>query len=386
MAETVIPFIPKDFQSLTANFINDFVALLNQRTPRPRITDFNVGGVARTLGEAVMIVLAEFEYRTYVGIRNSIPIAAFKAFGFDAFPPLRASGLVTFSLDESLVSDLFIEKGTIVGAEDERTYETTEDGSLLGGTTSIIIPVRATAPGSKGNSPAETIIILVAANSLLSSVINASAMTGGEDAESVESQAARFRLYVSTLTRGVIDAIIVGGMKANIKDVGGEIIEQVEKVYVSEDFLRTVGPIGYFTVYIDNGSATASDELVAEAQKIIDGYIDDDGMRVPGYRVAGTIATVGKAVPRLSSFVATVKMVSGKYFSSVYELAIEQLIDTSVRSHTLGQTLYVTTLIRDVLVGVPDVETITFSDPIEASIVPESNERITPSVITITEA
>lgn len=382
---TVIPFVPKDFQTLTENFIVDFIALLNQRDPRPKITDFNVGGVARTLAEAIMVVLAEYEYRTFVGIRNSIPIAAFAAFGFDALPALRASGLVTFSIDAPLAQDIVIASGSIVGTEDGRTYETTEDGTLLGGTTSVIISVRATSPGATGNSPTGTLTELVSVNTLISTATNASAITGGEDAESVEKQTARFQLYVSTLTRGVVDSLIVGATSANIKDIDGNIVEQVEKAYVSEDFLKTIGPIGYFTIYIDNGSATASDELVIEAQKIIDGYVADDGTRVAGYRVGGVIATVGKAIPKLSIFTATVKMKAGKIFSDA-KTAIEDAIDASVRLHTLGQTLYVTTLIRDVLVNVLDVETITFIDPADGFIAPEPNERITPSAISITEA
>jgi len=95
-----------------------------------------------------------------------------------------ATGIVTFSVDEAAGADITIPEGTVVGTEDESIlFETSEEGTLLEEGTSVDIPVIAQEKGVDGNVSGGSISALLSSISEIDSIINASAMTGGGDAE-----------------------------------------------------------------------------------------------------------------------------------------------------------------------------------------------------------
>ncbi|ADN36212.1 Baseplate J family protein [Methanolacinia petrolearia DSM 11571] len=97
---------------------------------------------------------------------------------------LKASGVVTFSVNEAIETDIKIPSGTIVGTADESIlFETPEDVILYAGEMSVDVPVVAQEAGSDGNVSGGTITKLVTSMSEIDSITNSSAITGGGDAE-----------------------------------------------------------------------------------------------------------------------------------------------------------------------------------------------------------
>lgn len=120
---------------------------------------------------------------------------------------IKASGNVTFSVNEASGSDIDIPSGTIVGTSDESIlFETSEGAVLSAGETSVDVPVVAKEAGSDSNVSGGTITKLVTSMSAIDSITNASAITGGGDAETD----AKMRIRVMTMkptAKGTVSAL-----------------------------------------------------------------------------------------------------------------------------------------------------------------------------------
>ena len=123
---------------------------------------------------------------------------------------LNASGIVTFSVDEAKESDIGISSGTIVGTADESIlFKTSEDAVLYAGETSVDVPVVAQEAGSDGNVSGGTITKLVTSMSEIDSITNASALTGGGDAETDAKLRTR-AMTMKPTAKGTVSALESG--------------------------------------------------------------------------------------------------------------------------------------------------------------------------------
>lgn len=122
-------FNVKNFNLITASMIN---WMANNQT---KITDFNKGGVARTLLETVALEIEELYFRVYQALGNSIAESVYTAFDFPKIPPVRATGTLQFFKRSPGNSDVTIPLGTGVQTEDGKRYTTTEAGILRGSRT-----------------------------------------------------------------------------------------------------------------------------------------------------------------------------------------------------------------------------------------------------------
>jgi len=120
---------------------------------------------------------------------------------------LKASGIVTFSVGEAKESDIEIPSGTIVGTADQSIlFETSEAVILYAGETSVDVPVAAQVAGSDGNVSGGSITRLVTSMSVIDSITNASALTGGGDSETD----AKLRIRAMTMkptAKGTVSAL-----------------------------------------------------------------------------------------------------------------------------------------------------------------------------------
>ena len=82
----------KDFVSISAGSIN------HARAVTDKVTDWAPGSVARTLIEAPAVEIEELYLQMFLGLRDAIPVATFKSFGFEKLPAARAQGWVTVYL------------------------------------------------------------------------------------------------------------------------------------------------------------------------------------------------------------------------------------------------------------------------------------------------
>lgn len=80
----------KKFDSIIASMVNWLSSATN------KITDFNVGSVARTMLEAVAIELEELYYQLLKAVEEAIEEAIYRTFNFPRNPSERATGNVTF--------------------------------------------------------------------------------------------------------------------------------------------------------------------------------------------------------------------------------------------------------------------------------------------------
>lgn len=108
------------------------------------------------------------------------------------------------------------------------------------------------------------------------------------EGETFQERKARFARYVQSLSRATVNAIEAGAQTTVRLDGAGAIVERVVLAKTHEPFEDDVGqPVGFTFCYIHNGVSATTAALVTLAQEIIDGYIDDGGNPVPGWKGAG---------------------------------------------------------------------------------------------------
>jgi len=282
----------KHFEQISASMMNLMASV------QASITDFNIGSVNRTLLEAVALELEEIYYRTYAGILDGIPAGVYDAFGYGRLPAAPAIGNVTFSRDIAAAQAYNIAAGTIITTSTGIRFATTVNAQLLAGSVGISVPIAAEISGTAGNVAANSITLFTSAILGIDTVTNPAGTSGGVDDETADAQQIRFAEFIVSLARSPVNGIEAGAKTAALVDTStGLVTETVSLAKVVEPYLTDPGaPVGLVTCYIDNGSGSASNALVAQTQKVIDGYVDSDGIQVIGYRAAGIIVTVTSVI------------------------------------------------------------------------------------------
>lgn len=327
------------------------------------VTDFFVGAVTRTKLEAVAVEMEAQEYAFFRAIKKAIPVAVYGAFDFTRQPAARASGATTFSASVAPGEDVIIPQGTriaTVGTSQtpERVFETLADATLEAGNTEIDVQVACTEPGLVGNVGSGTITVIKTPVSGIDAVTNDNDFTTGAEAETEAERRTRFREYIVTLARGIDAAIEYGAKTAKLVDVNGNTTEKVAHALVVDAPQQTAG---FVDCFVFNGSGSTSAELVAEAQKVIDGYVDENGQKVPGYKAAGVVATV-EAATEESVDVTLVATVLQGTDTAATQTKIEDITRSYVNSLTVGEGLVVNELVERVM-GISGLYDVAISDP-----------------------
>jgi uncharacterized phage protein gp47/JayE len=300
-------FQVKDYLSILASLIN------YMRATQDQITDFNVGGVARTLVSAPAIEIDELYQMMFRGLKESIPVSIYNSFAFDLLPAIGASGSLRFTLSPVSESDITIPSGTSVsvpGGVDR--FLTSVDVVIPPGSTTVDVIAYCSSTGFATNVAAATLTEMQTQISGVT-VTNLNAFSNGRDLETDADRYIRFREYISNIARGTVSAIKYGATTAVLLNESGGEIERVAAVSVVEAYAANQNAYvsGLVFVYIYNGSGGTSAELVARAQDIIDGYYLADGTPVPGWKAAGVIVEVLAAVEVEVDVTASVVMSAG---------------------------------------------------------------------------
>jgi uncharacterized phage protein gp47/JayE len=259
------------------------------------VTDLVVGSKLRTKFEALAVEMEEQDYQFYAAVKKAIPVAVYQAFSFALLPATKAAGAVVFTANPGSGNDIVIPAGTRVAttgttANPEKIYVTTDAGTILAGQATVSINAACTSAGTTGNTGAATITVIKTTIPGVTAVSNPVTFTNGTERETESSRRERFATYVLNLSRATDSAIEYGATTARLS-VGGVVTEQV----VSAKTILTGQAIADCIIY--NGVGTASEGLIAEAQKIIDGYTDDNGVKIAGYKAAGVVVTAVSATP-----------------------------------------------------------------------------------------
>lgn len=366
----------KHFEQLAASMMNLLASVQDV------ITDYNVGSVNRTMLEAVAMELEELYYRTYQGILDGIPAGVYEDFGFGQIPATPAVGNVTFSRSTPAVATYTIPAGTIVSTASGIRFQTTEDATILIGNTSVGAQVSAVTPGEDGNVDGGSIVLMTTAVLGVETVTNDAPTAGGADVETADAQKARFAEFIVSLARSPINGIEAGAKTVRLTDSTGLIIEQVVLAKVVEPYLLdSTEPIGIASLYIDNGSGGASTDLVTKTQQVIDGYIDEHGVAIMGYRAAGVVINV-IAVTLFSQAVTALVTLDPGADQDTVDTSLRNAIAAVFNGINISSGLDWPTLLSAMMV-VAGVKTVSLTVP-SASVGGQLGKRLRPGTITLT--
>uniref|UniRef100_A0AAU6W2Z8 Baseplate J-like protein n=1 Tax=Pseudomonas phage Touem01 TaxID=3138548 RepID=A0AAU6W2Z8_9VIRU len=299
-------FQVKDFVSITASMINWM------RASTRKISDYNVGSVARTLVEAPAAEIDELYQQMFIGIKEAIPVSVYNSFSFDALPAIAAAGLVRVQMTPSS-ADVLVQAGTTFFAPGLlSTYSSLEDVTIKAGSSFVDILVLADSTGTAGNITEGQNFTLTPSPSTFLSASNLSGFSSGQDQETPDEQKLRFAAYIDSISRATNNALRYGLTTARLYDDAGNITERVATGITIEPYLEDPNqPIGLVECYIHNGVGNTSAALVSEASKIIEGYYDPSGVAVAGYKAAGIPTPVYAATEVLQNVTGVLTQLDG---------------------------------------------------------------------------
>lgn len=276
MADAPAPFHIKDFN----NIVQDMI--LTARAHTERVTDYNIGSVARTLLEAPGLEIDALYQAMYYGLLDAIPIAIYEGFGFSALPAMAASGYVVFTLNPPASTDTLVPAGTLIRAPGAAmTWATQVAATIRAGATTVTVRIAATSTGTTGNRAAHELLGYEVTASASLTVDNPQPIGGGRDAESAEERRLRFIRYIQSLARGTPASLIYIAGQAQLLTLDGLVMERAQRIAVEET-------PGHVNLWVWNGHGQTSNELCAAIARLVEGYWDEDSQRsIPGYRPAG---------------------------------------------------------------------------------------------------
>lgn len=287
-------FVPRDQTSLAAAILA-YIAADPQISAYLQPTDYAVGSLERSEVEAQALLLEEQDQRFVAAVKAAISDSCYNAFGFQKLGPTPAVGGVVMSAFVAPVANVSIPQGTNIQGPNGVMFATTAAGTLLAGqTTTAAIPVQASVPGAAGNVGAGTLIRMVTPISGIDMVTNPTATIGGADGETDDARAIRFAAFLAALPRGTKEALEFAALSASTAVVDSRAIEP---------FLLTPVPAGVpfaglVWLFVDDGtsSSTLDPGVAAAINQLVNGYVDGGGNKIPGYKAAGIVVTLEKAV------------------------------------------------------------------------------------------
>jgi Baseplate J-like protein len=331
-----MPFQIKDFASIVAAQVN------HARGVTTKITDFQPGSVARTLMEAPAVEVEELYLQMFLGLRDAIPVATFKSFGFDRLPAAVARGYVSISKTPSPTAATLVPAGTTFTATDGRIYTSTSSVVWLAGAPIVRVPVAYAAAGTVGNAAQGSITSSPSYGS--GYTVGNSEITTGRDVETDSEREARFAEFVASLSQGTVVASLHKAGQARLLDSEGAALEYVTRRGVLEY-------PGYVIIYMYSSAGLPSAEILADAQSRIDGKRDAATGAVidTGTRAAGIKIDVLAMTERAVSLSVKVGMLPGYELTSGVQQQIGDIYAAALSNVQPGATLYLGDLIDDLL-------------------------------------
>jgi hypothetical protein len=126
-------------------------------------------------------------------------------------------------------------------------------------------------------------------------VTNSSRTMGGADTESADARGVRFAAFLRTLVRGTKEALEFAALSAS----NGVWDARTVEPFMMDPRPDGVPYSGLVWLFVDDGSDAILLDVgvVSEVTKLVEGYVDQTGLPVPGYKGAGTRVEL-KKVPR----------------------------------------------------------------------------------------
>jgi hypothetical protein len=275
-------FQVKDFASIVISMINWM------KGTQSTITDFNEGAIGRTIVEAPAMELDELYQQMLNGLIEAVQVATYNSFQFAALPANDAGGLVRVVITSSPSPQVIAAGTTFSFPGGSVSYTSQSDVTIPAGSTFGDVLVAANVAGSVGNLASVVAFTPVPAPNGFVSAANLSPFINGLDAETPAARQIRFNAFIASLPRGTPLAIQYGLTTTQIVDALGNVTEKVVSASVVEPYeTDNTQPVGLVQCYIHNGVGNTSSALVTQAQKVVYGYTDANGNKVPGWKAAG---------------------------------------------------------------------------------------------------
>jgi uncharacterized phage protein gp47/JayE len=368
----------KDFASIVAGCINWV------KSATSKITDFNVGSVARTMIEAPAAEMDQLYQNLVIGLQEAIPVSVFTTFGFNQIPAEAASGIVRFSTGGPLAtSTITVPAGSVVKVPGtSQSYATQATATINVGASYVDVLVAAQTPGVAGNTDSSTITEMSTPVSGVASVTNPNPFINGRDQETDDERKTRFQSYVSTLSRGTNSAIEYGAKSANLTDANGTITEYVAYAKVYEPYVSdNTQPVALVDVYIHNGASATSGQLVAAAQNVVNGYYDAAANAIPGWKAAGVNVVVSAANDKVINVTGTLTLDTGVDHDSTVGSAAAA-VKAYIQGLDVGATVVLAELIAIIMRDIPGVYNVVLATP-NADVTCAVNEKAIAGTVTL---
>ena len=366
----------KDFLSIVAAMIN------HARGTTDKLTDFNVGSINRTMMESPAVEIDELYQQMFIGLKESIPTAIYLSFNFSRLPASAAFTNVTFTASPAPAQAIVIPAQTEIRVPGATvSFFTDTQVQIPAAQTTVTVRATANTTGTVANTLANTITEILVPISTVT-VSNANPVTSGTDTETDDERKVRFNQFIAALSRGPLASIEFGARTAFLTDASGNVTERATNALVIEPYVTDNNqPLGYVDCYVYNGVGGTSAALIAEAQKIVDGYTDAAGARVMGWKAAGVIATVQSVIEQQVAVTAVLAAESGVLVSDLLT-PVTDAIRAYLTALDIGETAVRAEIIR-VIMAVDGVYNVTLSVP-AADVVPAATgTKILPGTITV---
>ncbi len=329
-------FVPKTFRAIFADMKAWIIAT------QDKITDFNEGAALTSFIEAVANEVEQVYLRAKIGFIKYLPDLPFYAFNFTRHAGVKSSGNVVFSRNVVTTSPVTIPIGTLVSTPSGLIYVTTAEGTILASQAdSGSVPVEAQEIGGVYNVVANSITLIATPVVGVDSVNNASATSGGLNAESDEDFVSRFQAFILGLGRGNIYGLITAALS----------VTGIRSASVVEHF----PPVsGYnVSVYVDDGAGNAPPALLAAVLSVI---VGDGTAANPGYKPAGINVEV--VAPTKVTIDVTLNIVDdGSVDRDSITVNVTNALNAYINGLKLGEDVIYYQLVESIMnvVGVYDI-------------------------------
>jgi uncharacterized phage protein gp47/JayE len=366
----------KDFSSISAAMIN------YMRATQTKITDFNIGAVARTMIESVAIELDEMYQQMFNGLKEGIPVAVFDSFYFAILAATNAGGLMRVTITASAYDTLIPANTEFISTYNLLRYLTTVDTTIVAGSTQADIYISAVDAGLSGNIPVASSFTTTLSISGLVSAAKLSGFINGRDAETEAERKSRFIVYIKNLNRGTLYAIDYGlKAEAKITNAYGTITEEVQFVSLVEPYkINPANPVGLIWAFVHNGVNGASGTLLTLAQNVVEGYVLS-GVKIPGWKAAGVQVNLSAATQVSVGITGTVSSLDG-YLNTAVADAVETALSNYVISRDIGASANIDDIYA-VAKAVPGVKKFVLTTP-SADVTSTYSSKVMPGTITMT--
>ena len=282
---TFVPMLFDDITQVLVNWITGNGAV----TPLAPNLDLSEGSIERSHLEALAVQLESFEARTARAILDAITNSCFHAFGFDQLPSVPSTGAVVFSAFTAPSEDIVIPAGFRLVSSSGQVFDTLANATLsAGNTVTSPVFVQAETSGSAGNVAANSLTTMVSPLVGVDLVTNPQPTMGGGDPESDDSRSQRFTSYIQTLQRGTNESLeyaVTTGTAASL----ARVIEPFDLSPLPQN-MAYAGVVWLFCY--DGSTGGLTDASKSQIAQVINGYLDQAGQTVPGWKAAGVQVTV----------------------------------------------------------------------------------------------